>query len=74
VICTAQGKYHNLGEIIASLHPKTPDEKQLVSESGNRDFLSWQGTEGCAEAYAAQTSPKFDAARAEKHPLRMEAI
>ena len=33
---------------LSSVHPETPDEKLLVSESERGDFLSWQGNQGIA--------------------------
>ena len=34
--------------MLISFHPETPDEKQLVSDSERKDFLSWQGNQGIA--------------------------
>ena len=31
---------------VASVHPETPDETLLFSNSEKRDFLSWQGNQG----------------------------
>ncbi|MGD0843748.1 MAG: hypothetical protein ABSA06_05170 [Geobacteraceae bacterium] len=61
--------------MIPSVHPETPDETLLVSNSETRDFSSCreiEGLRGGVHRYTAQASPKIDAAMAEKDRFRME--
>ena len=58
-----------------SVHPETPDETLLVSNSETRVFCPGKEIEGLCggvHRYAAQASPKIEAARAEKNRFRME--
>ena len=44
----AGGTVGTLLAILFSVHPETPDETLLVSNSETRDFSSWQGNQGVA--------------------------
>jgi hypothetical protein len=43
----ALGKFCGM-VLLISVHPETPDETLLVSNSETRDFSSWQGNRGVA--------------------------